>query len=183
MRAGFHLKIAIGIIVVFGLLLLGFAMWTPVRVKYYAWQYRSPDVATRAKAVDGLIKLGEPGIEKLKAIYPDGPEAVEMLLECWDDVNKRIEDRSNAFALLKLKKGWEVRPGTNYTSLSYLHVAAFNGYLETVKLLIKKDNYNDCHGELCIIKPKGDGGYIYNVIWGTPIHAVTQQIFCKFFLL
>ena len=33
-----HLKIAIGILVVFGLLLLGFAMWTPVRVKYYAWQ-------------------------------------------------------------------------------------------------------------------------------------------------
>ena len=179
MRINFHLKLAIGIIVVFGLLLLGFAIWTPVRVKYYAWQYRSTDVAARVKAIDGLIKLGEPGIEKLKAIYPDGPEAVEMLVECWDDVNKLIKDRNKTFALLKLEKGWDVAPDLGYSPLSYQHVAAFNGYLETVKLLMKKSGNNECHGWLGIRKPeekeKGKAGYKSKWIYGTPIHVAAAS--------
>ncbi len=181
MRLNFHLKLAIGILLVFGLLLLGFAMWTPVRLKYYAWKYRSPDVAARVKAVDGLIRLGKPGTKKLKAIYTDGPEAVEMLIECWDDVNQRIEDRNKAFALLKLEKGWEVDSNYLYIPLLYQHVAAFNGYLETVKLLMQKGGYNNYHGRLVITKPEGKekrkagykvkAGYTNKFIWGTPIHA------------
>ncbi len=178
MKMNFHLKLAIGIIVVFGLLLLGFAMWTPVRVKYYAWQYRSPDVATRAKAVDGLIGLGKPGTEKLKAVYPDGPEAAGVLIECWDDVNRKIEDQNKAFSLLKLEKGWEVIPDF-YKSFSYQHVAAFNGYLETVKLLMQKGGFMDCHGELWIIKPKGKEkgkvSYTQKCIYGKPIHATASS--------
>ena len=179
MRINFHLKLAIGIIVVFGLLLLGFAWWTPVRVKYYAWQYRSPDIAARVKAIDGLIRLGEPGKEKLKAIYPDGPEAVEMLVECWDDVNQLIEGPNKAFALLKLEYGWKVRPGSGYRPLSYLHVAAFNGYLETVKLLMQKGGFINCHGTFEIRKQKGKekgkAGYKSKLIYGTPIHAAASS--------
>ena len=45
-----HLKIAIGIIVVFELL-LGFAMWTPIKVRYYTRRLDSSGLAVRAEAV------------------------------------------------------------------------------------------------------------------------------------
>ncbi len=45
-----HLKLGIGIVVVFGLLLAGFALYEPVWFKYYEWRLGSDNAATRESA-------------------------------------------------------------------------------------------------------------------------------------
>ena len=197
MKLNLHLKIAIGIIVVFGLLLLGFALWTPVRLKYYAWRYRSSDVSVRVKAVDGLIELGEPGIEKLKAIYPDGPKAAKMLVECGDDVGCTSLHRAARWGYIEtvellIFKGADVNANNNF-GRTPLHSAAIKGRTKISELLISKSadvNATDVSGwtplhysAQCghtktagmLISKLADVNVKGNIIGKTPLHLATEE--------
>jgi hypothetical protein len=67
MKLNFHLKLGIGIVLVFGLLLVGFVLYEPVWFKVQEWRLVSEDAATReaaAKTVAGKGKKSIPYIIK-----------------------------------------------------------------------------------------------------------------------
>ena len=55
MKIGFFLKMAIAIIVGFGLLLAGFYFWKPLNVTYYKYRIGSEDAETHKAAVKYLL--------------------------------------------------------------------------------------------------------------------------------
>ncbi len=66
MKMNFHLKLGICIVLVFGLLLAGFALYEPVWFKYYEWRLQSDDTATRDAAAAAITDKGEKAIPYVK---------------------------------------------------------------------------------------------------------------------
>ncbi len=62
----FNLKLGIGIIVVFGLLIAGFALYEPVFFKYYEWRLRSDNPEMRAAAAKAVAGRGEQAMPYIK---------------------------------------------------------------------------------------------------------------------
>jgi HEAT repeat protein len=60
------LKLAIGIIVVFGALLVGMALYMPLWFRYYGWRLESPDAATREAAAKALTARGEDAMPHIR---------------------------------------------------------------------------------------------------------------------
>jgi formylglycine-generating enzyme required for sulfatase activity len=67
MNRGFFLKLTIGILAGFGLLIAGFAFWKPLHVTYYKFQLGSSNQETHAAAVKYLLEADE--IEAVKYYY------------------------------------------------------------------------------------------------------------------
>jgi hypothetical protein len=71
------LKLGIGIIVVFGLLTLGFYLWTPLTIKYCIWRMGSANARTRDAVVEKLIAMEdetERFIPRMLKYWKDGSE-------------------------------------------------------------------------------------------------------------
>ncbi len=66
MKIGFELKLGIGIVVVFGLLLVGFVLYEPMWYKYYEWRLESDNPAAREAAVKALTDKGEHALPYIK---------------------------------------------------------------------------------------------------------------------
>jgi HEAT repeat protein len=58
MKKGFHLKLGIGIVVVFSLLYLGFLVYEPVWFRAQEWRLKSDNAETRAAVVDAVAAKG-----------------------------------------------------------------------------------------------------------------------------
>jgi formylglycine-generating enzyme required for sulfatase activity len=59
MKGAFFLKLGITIVVGFGLLLAGFALWKPLNIAYYKYRLGSENPETHAAAVKYLLEAGE----------------------------------------------------------------------------------------------------------------------------
>jgi hypothetical protein len=82
------LKLAIGIIVVFGLLTLVFYLWIPLKIRYYRHLLYSDDSKDRIQAVDGLLTMGEKGMEVLTS-FCGSQNATDLLVEGWENPDGR----------------------------------------------------------------------------------------------
>ena len=58
MKPGFHLKLAIGLIVIFGLLFLGMLMYEPMWWKVQEWRLCSEKEGTRVAAAKAVAAKG-----------------------------------------------------------------------------------------------------------------------------
>jgi hypothetical protein len=78
--SGLPLKLAILVIVIFGLLVTGMVLWTPIKVRYYAAKLHSKDVKVRQHAAKILLDLDR---EKVFRYYTDRYDP--------NDVKRRME--------------------------------------------------------------------------------------------
>jgi len=169
------LKMAIVIVVVFGLLVAGFSLWEPIQIKWFELKLRSNDLAERVRAVDALIGLGDAGKTRFKEVFADGQEAAEILIECWEDVDQLIGDKERAEKLLVIGDEWKV--SGYYNPLSYIHIAAYRGFVESVSLLLGKGASINVQCEIRLKKERADGsgGSDYQFIRGTPMHVAAGR--------
>jgi len=82
MKNRFFIYMAIGILVVFGLLLLGFAMWTPIKVRYYTDRLQSDDADVRINATRELLRIGDEGrsvVFKWYTLLYDSKDVVQRI--------------------------------------------------------------------------------------------------------
>jgi HEAT repeat protein len=61
-----HLKLAIGIVVVFGLILLGYYVYEPIQFTYYKYQLMSDDPAAVQSAASAIAEKGKRAIPKIR---------------------------------------------------------------------------------------------------------------------
>ncbi len=105
MKTGLFIKLAIGIIVVFGLLLAGFALWTPAKIRYYIWQFQRGNDRERVAAVDCLLLLEEKGIKALGKEFGNEHEAAFLACHQMKRISNVINDDNRCYVsdvLLKL---------------------------------------------------------------------------------
>jgi ankyrin repeat protein len=135
------------------------------RVNTHESQYESDDIKVRVRAVDALMNLGEPGIEKCRKIFRDGAEAIDLLLEHRENFNK---DREKILATAVFRKYYELTrlllekgSNPNVPAVPYIYRAAHsfplmlafhNDDMKMVELLLEygaeikaleKDNRSD----------------------------------------
>ena len=147
MKAGLNLKLGVGIVVLFGLLLAGYYIWTPMLIQYYVSKLRSDNPKVQVAAVDGLLSIGKKGREEFVRIFPDGQDAARFLIKSWDDVNKGIEDEQ---ALKLLHKGKNANhKNISHTNCTYLHLAASEGYIQMAELLIERGAGLEVEASIC----------------------------------
>jgi ankyrin repeat protein len=119
----------LAILAVFGLLFVAYGLWTPFKIKYYAYRLDSKDDRACVEAVDALIATGKKGKAALERAL-GSEEALDLLLENWEDLEKK-------------RAKWEHLRGPN-TSPPYgndfypLHTAIEKGYTKTALLFIAK---------------------------------------------
>jgi hypothetical protein len=80
------LILAVGILVVFGLLLTGMYLWAPLNIRYYRHFYYSESLADRVRAVDGFFAMGRPGYDELGKLIGNKKES-EFVLRYWETEN------------------------------------------------------------------------------------------------
>jgi predicted transcriptional regulator len=146
----------VALLAVFGLLLAGYALWTPFKVRYFLWKYHSESVGEKLAGIEGLLGMGRPGMDALGRVL-GSRDAAELLAENWADVD--AEDRDGPKPLqIAAKNGWKavveilIAKGADvhraYAALSPLRLAALYGYGEIVKLLLENGaNKNELSGE------------------------------------
>jgi hypothetical protein len=181
MKIGFNLKLSISIIIVFGLLFVGFALWTPLKIRYYIGQLYSQDKTVRVTAVSALIDIGKAGISALGKEFCSEDEAI-FLAKYWKDVNASIEGSHKVPAITRSE--WTSKKKvegliSNYTPL---HLAVEMDYLKAAELLIAKGADLNSTGAYYIIPPKENQlnpGWIRPIgpvrYVGTPLHIAARE--------
>ena len=82
MKLSLPLKLGIGVVLLFAVVITACLLWTPVRIRYYISELNSSNIDKRIAAIDGLISIGDKGKEELITEFPDGREAALLLLTC-----------------------------------------------------------------------------------------------------
>jgi hypothetical protein len=185
MKIGLKLKLGIGIVVVFGLLLLGHALWTPLKIKYYIGQLHSNDDKARISAIDAFVNMEKEGIAVLEKEFGSWEEA-DFLVKHWRNVNELIRDRQKVPPLPRLT--WECKKNKNkyvdgiVNEYTPLHLAVEKNYIIAADLIIAKGadlNSNMAWYRIPPIdeEPDSDGirsiGLVERV--GTPLHIASRE--------
>jgi ankyrin repeat protein len=157
----------------FSLLVLGLSLRDQLAIKWYKNSYKSNDFKERYIAFNNLMAMNSQGINELKDIFLDGSEALEFLAEYWSDVNANIIKSHNVLHFLKNNdKRWIIDPESE--EIHPIHVAAYRGWAESFKLLIKKGSQIDscCYVKLC----KNTHGIENNSeeLVGSPMHIAAK---------
>lgn len=164
----FHLKILLGILAVFGTTFLVLTLWEPGKLKYFAMRYKSGDVTTRAWSVGHLLKMGTEGRSELKRLFPDGDMAFDLLVRCWEFPEQLLKDNIKpVYFKTTAGKGFTL----STKSCNIIHIAAYNGYLETFRLFVEKGVDLNASSETYLLE-KGRVG-LYDISKLKPIHFAT----------
>jgi hypothetical protein len=126
MKLGLHLKLAIGIVVVFGLLLLGFLVYEPVWFKVQEWRLLSDDLSTIDAAANAVAGKGKRAIPYIRKWLRFGGNARinyacltldKMQGNTWEKALLELEEilsgdssGKNTVAKFFYKKGWFCEP-------------------------------------------------------------------------
>lgn len=151
--AKFHLKLLTGLLLFFGLVIAVMCLYEPFMLKIYEWKLSSDDPAARVAAVDWFLAKGKLGREKLREVYPDGPRAAELILECWADDNMKIEKPTRAEALLGQNTNLTEDMYDGWYFSTYLHVAAFKGYYKTAEILLARGASIEEDSSMIVVQP------------------------------
>jgi hypothetical protein len=87
--------IGLGIIVVFGFLILAFVMWKPLEIRYYQNRLNSQEQKEVANAVTKLLSMGHAGRAALASTSGASDREISFLEHCWRDVNMKIHENIN----------------------------------------------------------------------------------------
>ncbi|MHC4662359.1 MAG: ankyrin repeat domain-containing protein [Planctomycetota bacterium] len=123
MKLSLPLKLGIFVVVLFAAVIIACLLRTPVRIRYYSAKLKSDDPKEKLVGAEGLINIGEKGIDALAESLIGGDKAATLLMGNWDDVNKAvngdiykrtpltraIECRYEDVVLLLLAKGADVQ--------------------------------------------------------------------------
>jgi ankyrin repeat protein len=88
MKITLPIKLGILIVAVFGLLIGGLLLWTPVRFRYYVGKLNSANDKERVKGVNGLIACGPAGRNALARNLTGGEAAADFLITHWPKANE-----------------------------------------------------------------------------------------------
>jgi hypothetical protein len=178
------------ILAVFGVLIIAFHLWIPLKLKYFYWRLYSDDNKICVAAVDGLKEMGKKGRQVL-VIACGSEDAVEFLLENWDNVNKeKYHDITPLYtaarkdyvfvARLLIAKGYLV-DATDYCNRSLLYKAVSLNNYNVVEILIKNGadvNAKDNTGSTplhCAAMNGWDGNINLLLLGGANINAKDDQ--------
>lgn len=139
----FHLKLLVGLLVFFGLALAVMLLWEPFEYKINEWRLDSNDLETRIAAVEFFLSKKEHGLQRLKKVYPEGPEAAELLTQSLGKPKTPITIIDNKPYKLVIPPGWKVSPNVKKTMVSALNIAALNDYISAFAVLNKRARTND----------------------------------------
>jgi formylglycine-generating enzyme required for sulfatase activity len=78
MKIGFHAKLLLALLAIFGIVISIFIVYEPVRIKIYAWKLRSVDAATREDSIKTLMESGKRGADALIAYFKEQYPAAEV---------------------------------------------------------------------------------------------------------
>jgi hypothetical protein len=148
-RMNYIKKPIVIVIVVFLIIVIAYLVLRPhIKLQYYYWKYDSGNMSERVEILGHLIKHGESGLETLISIFPDGPEAAGIIIEFWDDIDKRIGDEQKILRLFHKEDGWKIISKESPPNL--FHVASYHGYKEVIRILIERvvDYRLECEIEL-----------------------------------
>lgn len=128
----FQLKLLIGLLAFFGMVIGTMLLWEPAWCRYYEHKLSSDDPADKVAAVEGFISMGKAGRERLKHVFPDGPRAAELLLDSWDDLEKwhhiPAED-------VNFRGRWIFDTGEEgAVQMNCVHISACRGYNELLRI-------------------------------------------------
>jgi len=116
MKLSLPIKLGIGVVALFTLVIATCLLWTPVKIRYYSSQFQSDEIKTRLRGLEGLIDAGDRGRNVIIKNFPDGETAAHFLLKNWKKVcNAPANDPEPP-----------------------LHFAVLNGYSEVVRLFIAR---------------------------------------------
>jgi hypothetical protein len=112
------LKLGIFVVLLFALVTAACLLYTPLRVRYYTAKLKSDDPDERVAGVDGLLGMGEKGVEILAHNLGGGRWEAEFLADNWKHRGRTIPgDMDKRFPL---------------------HIASLGGYEDAVTFLIAK---------------------------------------------
>ena len=157
------MKLGIGVVVVFGLLLCGLLLWTPLRIRYYVSYYYSDDAQEITRGIKGLQSIGKKGVSKLEQLARDelkhaplkrlvvigeafienGPKGVDLLAKIFGG------GAEEAAFLVKYWVGFNEPVKGDEEGGYPLHLAAKNGWKDAAALLLAKGA--DKRGMECLV--------------------------------
>ena len=131
---GLHLKLGLGIIVVFGLLITGYLCWTPLKIRYYTSKLKSDNRESSLKGYTGLLSLGHNGVKTLNLeIQRDAIEYLRLGLKYYfDSINESVDDKNNAAQLEKAVS--QIRKQRLYLGIEHLVIQSILGTRSSGKI-------------------------------------------------
>ncbi|MHC4660997.1 MAG: ankyrin repeat domain-containing protein [Planctomycetota bacterium] len=94
MKISLTAKLTIFIFLLFGAVIAGCILWTPLRIAWHVSMLGSEDSKKRKASADWLLGRGEEGMEALALELKGGTEAAEFLAEHWKNVNEKMKNES-----------------------------------------------------------------------------------------
>jgi ankyrin repeat protein len=143
-KTKFPWKWTAALLAVFGLLIAGFYLWTPFKIRYYVWKLDSANLKTKAAAAEILLNdMGKTGRAALKRAMEMSDGELDFLLQsCRGLKGDAGDELQNAVSLgyaltveLLIAKGADVNAkGSHY--LPPLHTAARDGRDKVIRVLV-----------------------------------------------
>jgi hypothetical protein len=124
------LKLAIFVVLLFGVVIATCLLWTPVKIRRLTSKLHSRDAKGKVEAVDKLIDLGWKGMDALAKEMKGGKYEADFLVAHWKQPYKPT--------------------GRNGPGFSPLHLAVSSKYMDAAALLIDSGvdvNADDGHGK------------------------------------
>ncbi|MHC4661164.1 MAG: ankyrin repeat domain-containing protein [Planctomycetota bacterium] len=133
MKFSLPLKLAVFVVILFTLVITACVLWAPIKIRYYAAKLKSDNPKERVKGIDGLLEMGRKGRVAIVNNFPDGKEAGSMLVENWNDMYEMgVYSSRGGIGSLGVTVRYFDTPGGPF------HVAAREGWIEVMKILIER---------------------------------------------
>ncbi|MHC4663554.1 MAG: ankyrin repeat domain-containing protein [Planctomycetota bacterium] len=136
MRLSLHTKLAIFVLLLFAVIIAGMFLYRPYKIFRYSRHLASDNFELRYNAVEKLIKMGKRGRQALIVHFSDGEDAGKLLISHWDNINKKIDNKTTLFSMLNYK--WEYEPDLKGKNCTLLHFAVMKRYHALAGILLKK---------------------------------------------